>query len=64
MIVPMMAGAYKFLLDFVAPVIFLFGLWLGGGRTFLTVAYTYIAMPLLEPLVGYRRGPAHAQGTA
>ncbi len=57
MIARMMAGAFKFLLAFTAPMTFLFGAWLGGGWTFLTVAYTYVLMPLLEPLVGYDSGP-------
>lgn len=58
MIARMMSGACKFLLAFMAPATFLFGVWLGGGWTFLTVAYSYVAMPLLEPLVGYERGEA------
>ena len=33
---------------------------LGGAWTFLTVGYTYIAMPLLEPLVGYDRAEPEA----
>lgn len=61
MIARMMNGACKFLLAFTAPATFLLGVWLGGGWTFLTVGYTYVFMPLVEPLVGYDKAEGEAE---
>ncbi|MEE8371591.1 MAG: alkane 1-monooxygenase [Sphingomonadales bacterium] len=51
-----MMQTLKYFLAYMGPATFLLGLWLGGGWTFLTAIYSYVLMPLMDPLIGADTG--------